>query len=172
MYVIREAQREDVPVIASLMQQYMRETYRGEWRGSARALADDGFGAQFCLLVAEWRHEVVALLGWQRSYDLHHCITGGQVLDLYVLPQHRSRGIAVRLIAFASRVIECNGGAFIKGGAVDNGTGASLYDRFAPAFGNDYILGGRAFRHVASLVDLPMRKLLRSLPKKEWNFEP
>jgi GNAT superfamily N-acetyltransferase len=172
VYVIREAQRDDVPAIATLMQRYMRETYRSEWHGSARTLADDGFGAQFRLLVAERRHEVVALLGWQRSYDLHHCLAGGQVLDLYVLPEHRSRGLAMRLVALASRIIQCNGGAFIKGGAVDNGTGPSLYSRFAPAFGNDYILGGRAFRHVASLVDLPMRELMRSLPKKEWNFEP
>jgi hypothetical protein len=47
-----------------------------------------------------------------------------------------------------------------------------LYERFAPSFGNDYILGGRAFRHVATLADLPSRQLIRSLPKREWNFEP
>ncbi len=173
MYVIREAQPEDVPAIATLMAQYMRETYRGGWHGGATALTRDAFGAEFRVLVAEqWRREVVALLAWQRSYDLHHCIAGGQVLDLFVLPQHRSRGLAVRLIVFACQLIESDGGAFIKGGAVDNGTGSRLYERFAPAFGNDYILGGRAFRHVASLADLSARQLIRSLPKKEWNFEP
>lgn len=171
VYVIREARPEDVAVIATLLEQYMRETYRAGWHGSAAGLIRDGFGAEFRVLVAEQRQEVVGLLAWQRSYDLHHCIAGGQVLDLFVLPQHRCKGVAVRLVSFASRLIASSGGAFIKGGAVDSGTGSRLYDRFAPAFGNDYILGGRAFRHVASLADMPMRQLVRSLPKKEWNVE-
>jgi hypothetical protein len=97
---------------------------------------------------------------------------GGQVLDLFVLPLHRSRGLAVRLIAMACRIVECHGGTFIKGGAVDSGAGSRLYGRFAPSFGNDYILGGRAFRHLASLAELPLRQLMRALPEKEWNFEP
>jgi len=33
-------------------------------------------------------------------------------------------------------------------------------------------LGGKAFRHLAAQAHLPMRKLVRSMPKKEWNFEP
>jgi cytidylate kinase len=60
----------------------------------------------------------------------------------------------------------------MKGGAVDSGTGARLYGRFAPAFGNDYILGGKAFRHLAAQSNLPVRELVRSMPKREWNFEP
>jgi len=69
-------------------------------------------------------------------------------------------------------VIHSEGGAFVKGGAVDSGTGTRLYGRFAPAFGNDYILGGRAFRHLAAQSNLPVRKLVRSMPKRAWNFEP
>jgi GNAT superfamily N-acetyltransferase len=172
VYTIRVAQPEDVPALAKLMGLYMHETYRAGWRGDVNALARDGFGTEFRVLVAEQQHELVALLAWQRSYDLHHCIVGGQVLDLFVLPRHRSRGLAVRLIAVASQIIESNGGTFIKGGAVDSGTGSQLYGRFAPSFGNDYILGGRAFRHVANVAELPLRQLMRTLPKKEWNFEP
>ena len=86
MYVIRGAQPEDVPAIATLMEQYMRETYRGGWHGSTRALTRDAFGAEFRVLVVE-RRQLVALLAWQTSYDLHHCIAGGQVLDLFVLPE-------------------------------------------------------------------------------------
>ena len=114
----------------------------------------------------------MAFLAWERAYDLHHCLTGGHILDLYVAHRHRARGIAVQLIARAAGVIHIEGGAFIKGGAVDSGSGSRLYQRFAPAFGNDYILGGKALRHLAAQSHLPMRKLVRSMPKKEWNFEP
>jgi GNAT superfamily N-acetyltransferase len=114
----------------------------------------------------------MGFLAWERSYDLHHCLSGGHILDLYVVQRHRARGVAVQLIARAAGVVDSEGGAFIKGGAVDSGTGSRLYGRFAPAFGNDYILGGRAFRHLAAQSILPMRKLARSMPRKEWNFEP
>ena len=76
------------------------------------------------------------------------------------------------LIAKATAVIHAQGGAFIKGGAVESGSGSRLYGRFAPAFGNDFILGGKAFRHLGTLPELPIRQLVRALPQKEWNFEP
>lgn len=172
MHALRQARPEDVEAIAALLRAYMHETYTAEWRGSTADLIRDGLGAKFRLLVAELASGVVGLLAWEQSYDLHHCLGGGHVLDLYVTPAHRHKGLAVQLIARASSIIYQEGGAFIKGGAVDTGSGSRLYGRFAPAFGNDYILGGRAFRHLASLSELPARALARSMPKKDWNFEP
>jgi len=52
------------------------------------------------------------------------------------------------------------------------GTGSRLDGRVAPAFGNDYILGGKAFRHLAAQSNLPVTKLVRSMREREWNFEP
>jgi GNAT superfamily N-acetyltransferase len=150
----------------------MLETYHKEWRGSVNGLLQDGFGARFRTLIAALAEQAVGFLAWEISYDLHHCLCGGHILDLYVAHRHRSRGIAVQLIARAAGIIRSEGGAFIKGGAVDGGTGARLYGRFAPSFGNDYILGGKAFRHLAAQANLPVRKLVRSMPKREWNFEP
>jgi GNAT superfamily N-acetyltransferase len=172
MYVIGEASPDDVDTIAALVRAYMLETYHGEWRGSVNGLLQDGFGARFRALIAALADQAVGFLAWERSYDLHHCLSGGHVLDLYVAPRHRARGIAVQLIARAAAIIHSDGGAFIKGGAVDTGTGSRLYGRFAPAFGNDYILGGKAFRHLAAHSNLPVRGLVRSMPKREWNFEP
>jgi GNAT superfamily N-acetyltransferase len=172
MYAIREASPGDVHAVAALLRQYMLETYDDEWRGSVNGLLQDGFGARFRALIAVLADEAVGLLAWEKSYDLHHCLSGGHILDLYVARRHRARGIAVQLIATAAGVIHSEGGAFIKGGAVDSGTGTRLYGRFAPAFGNDYILGGKAFRHLAAQSNLPVRKLVRSMPKREWNFEP
>jgi GNAT superfamily N-acetyltransferase len=172
MYVVREAGPDDAQALAALLRAYMLETYQDEWRGSVKVLLRDGFGARFRALMAAFDDQPVAFLAWERSYDLHHCLIGGHILDLYVAHRHRARGIAVQLIARAAGVIHSEGGAFIKGGAVDSGTGTRLYGRFAPAFGNDYILGGKAFRHLAAQSHLPMRELVRSMPRKEWNFEP
>jgi GNAT superfamily N-acetyltransferase len=171
MYIIREASPEDVQAVAALLRAYMLETYREEWRGSVTGLLQDGFGARFRTIIATRANQALGFLAWEKSYDLHHCLGGGHVLDLYVAQRHRGRGIAVQLIARAAGVIHGEGGAFIKGGAVDSGTGSRLYGRFAPAFGNDYILGGKAFRHLAAQANLPARNLVRSMPRREWNFE-
>jgi len=172
MYVVREASTDDVHTVAALLRAYMLETYHEEWRGSVNGLLQDGFGACFRALIAALADQAVGFLAWERSYDLHHCLGGGHILELYVAHRHRARGIAVQLIARAAGLIHSEGGAFIKGGAVDSGTGSRLYGRFAPAFGNDYILGGKAFRHLAAQSNLPVRMLVRSMPKREWNFEP
>ena len=172
MYVIREANSDDVQGIAALMRAYVLETYHHAWGGRVSDLLKDGFGVHFGALLASLEAQPVGILAWEKSYDLHHCLTGGHILDLYVAPRHRLRGVAVQLILKASRIIHADGGAYIKGGGVDTGTGARLYGRFAMAFGNDYILGGRAFRHLATLPELSIRQLVRSMPEKQWNFEP
>lgn len=172
MYVIREARADDVHEVAVLLRAYMLETYNEEWRGSVNGLLEDGFRTRFRVLIAVLADQAVGFLAWERSYDLHHCLSGGHILDLYVAQRHRGRGIAVQLIARAAATIHSEGGAFVKGGAVDTGAGSRLYARFAPAFGNDYILGGKAFRHLATQASLSVRDLARLMPKKEWNFEP
>jgi GNAT superfamily N-acetyltransferase len=172
MYVIREASPTDVHTLAALLREYMVETYDDEWRGSVNELLEDGFGVRFRVLFAALADQAVGFVAWEKSYDLHHCLSGGHILDLYVAPRHRARGVAVQLIARAAGIIHREGGAYIKGGAVEGGTGSRLYGRFAPAFGNDYILGGKAFRHLAARANLPVRKLVRSMPRREWNFEP
>jgi len=172
MYLIRAAGDGDLPAVASLLEAYMRETYASPWHGTVEGLRRDGLGARLRLLVAQFAGEAVGFLAWERAYDLHHCLTGGHVLDLYVSPGHRVRGVAVQLVAHAAGIVHGEGGAFIKGGAVSGGTASRLYGRFAPAYGNDYILGGRAFRHLAAQSGLAARALARSMPRREWNFEP
>jgi GNAT superfamily N-acetyltransferase len=172
MYTVRPATPDDVHAVAALLKRYMLETYSEAWRGGVPALLEDGFGTRFRTLLATRSGQVEGFLAWEPAYDLHHCLCGGHILDLYVTAPHRSRGVAVQLIAHVARSIQAAGGAFVKGGAVDGGTGGRLYGRFAAAFGNDYILGGKAFRHLAGLPDLRARSLARSMPAKEWNFEP
>lgn len=172
MHLIREATREDATAVAALLQAYMLESYEQAWQGSIDQVLEDGFGARFRMLVAADARQALGFLAWEKAYDLHHCLHGGQVLDLYVLRRYRARGIAVQLIARAAEAIHREGGAFLKGGALEGGAATRLYGRFAPAFGNDYILGGKAFRHLAAQARLPLRSLARSMPRREWNFEP
>ena len=169
--LVRTATRGDVPGIAALLSDYMHETYSAEWRGKPIAIERDGFGNQFHLAVAASGPEIVAFIAWTLSYDLHHCLAGGAVLDLYVAPEHRHRGVAALLIAAVCKEVFAVSGRFLKGGAVDSVTANRLYSRFTPAFGNEYTLGGRAFRRLAEFGGASARDLVRSLPKKAWNFE-
>ena len=169
--LVRMATGGDVPDIAALLSDYMHETYFAEWHGDPIAIERDGFGSRFQMAVAACGPEIVAFIAWTPSYDLHHCMVGGEVLDLYVTPKHRHRGIAALLIAAVCKEVFAVGGRFLKGGAVDSATANRLYSRFTPAFGNDYTLGGRAFRRLAEFGGASARELVRSLPKKAWNFE-
>jgi len=115
MYAIREASPDDVHAVAALLREYMLETYDDEWRGSVNGLLQDGFGTRFRALIAVLADEAVGLLAWEKSYDLHHCLSGGHILDLYVARRHRARGIAVQLIAttagsFTARVAHSSRG--------------------------------------------------------------
>jgi GNAT superfamily N-acetyltransferase len=95
--LVRMITPDDVPDIAALLSGYMRETYSAEWRGGPIAIERDGFGSRFRMAVAARGPEILAFIAWTPSYDLHHCLVGGEVLDLYVAPQHRRRGVAALL---------------------------------------------------------------------------
>jgi Acetyltransferase (GNAT) family len=85
---VRAADQRDVPTLVQLLEAYMHETFKVAWRGSAEALRRDGFGQEFeCQVVVTSDGRVIGFVAWTKSYDLHHCMTGGSILDLYVLPE-------------------------------------------------------------------------------------
>ena len=168
---IRAAVEADLPQITQLLESYMRETYRNEWHGTADTLAKDCLGIE-CELLLATQSDVVGLIAWCRHYDLHHCAKGGEIIDLYVAPPWRNRGIAPMLITAASTQVHRCGGKYLTGSAVDSGRASRLCDRFAPAFGDNFVLGGRAFRHLAELQPRSPRQLAGALPEKAWNHEP
>ncbi len=91
---------------------------------------------------------------------------GGVIVDLFVCPQHRSRGVAVLLaINLAKQIQEC-GGTHLKGGAVNSPIAGRLYHRIAMKLSdNEYYVSGRAFRHLASLSGKSLREIVRILPE-------
>jgi GNAT superfamily N-acetyltransferase len=116
---IRPATVEDVPALAALLDAYMQEVFSSRWHGSRDALIADGFGAKFATILAESSDgQVVAFVAWQHSYDLHHCVPGVEVIDMYVAPAFRGRAVSLLLIAELASQVRAFGGLFVKGQAV------------------------------------------------------
>ena len=159
----------DLPEVAELLRAFMLETFGKPWNGSESALARDAFGKELHIAVAG--EPLAAFIGWTRAYDLHHCIFGASICDMYVAPEHRGRGVALELVCFAAAHVRDEGGIFIQGQAVEGRE--KEYARLAMCFpGASCIIGGRAFRTLAELSGSSPKEIARGLPKREWNFEP
>lgn len=172
-YCIRNAIQDDIPDLEKLLTAFMQETFQRSWSGTPQKLARDGFGAEFQMVVAEAEnHQLIAFGAWKPSYDLHHCIKGGEVIDLYVDPNYRGWGVALKLIMAIATQLQQEGGVYIKGQAVESPSVQRLYQRCARCFpGADCYVSGRAFRRLAELSDHPLRDVVRNLPEAAWNYE-
>ena len=172
-YIIRPAIPADIPKLCQLLDTYMQETFKRAWGGTPQQLEQDGFGVELEMVVAETlEKEAIAFAAWKKSYDLHFCIKGGEVIDLFVCPEHRSRGIAINLLLAVASEIQKHGGVYIKGQAVDTRS-ERLYQRCARCFPEaDCIVSGRAFRRLTELSGKGLREIVRGVPEQSWNFEP
>jgi ribosomal protein S18 acetylase RimI-like enzyme len=173
MLRVRAATTADVDAIASMLREYMKETFGTPWYGSPEALVRDGLGSALRFVIAEAAgEEVVAFVAWQSTYDLHHCVSGAEVMDLYVAPRLRGRAVALLLLVEVAAQAEQLGGKFIKGQAITKPGVRELYDRVAMSFpGADCIVGGRAFRALAELAGRPPRFVVKNMPDRAWNHE-
>ncbi len=163
----------DAAHLAELLRSYMREAYSKEWSGSEAALAANSFLTAVRTLVAEAPDGTVAgFIAWTDAYDLHHCVSGGQVLDMFVVPAARGQGVAVQLLLAAARAVYESGGSYLRGSALEPAPVRALYARAAVSWDErSCIVGGKAFRHLAGLAGRPLREVVRSMPPVEWNYE-
>lgn len=173
-YQIRIATPDDILGLEKLLIAFMQETFQRSWSGTSQKLAQDGFGAEFEMVVAEAENQkLIAFAAWTSAYDLHHCLKGGTVIDLFVTPAHRGRGVAIKLIIKIATQIQQQGGVFITGQAVENPSVQRLYQRCAHCFpGAECYVSGRAFRRLTELSGQSMRDLVRNLPEPAWNYDP
>jgi GNAT superfamily N-acetyltransferase len=167
----RLATSQDAPALAELLQRYMHETYDGPWRGTPDRLERDAFGAHLNIVVAVSGERLVGFAAWGPTYDLHHCVRGVEIVDMFVVPSHRGWAVAVGLLATVAAHGLRGGAMFVTGSGVPTGTGAKLYERGAIRHGDKFYLSGRAFRALAQADPTSPRGLVRSVPARDWNFE-
>lgn len=171
-YRVRIAHPDDADGIAGLLTEYVGGELGGLWQGSTVQLLRDGFGRSFELLLATARDASLAgFVAFAHDYDLHVCMPGGRVMDLYVRPAHRGRGVAPALLASAAAEIQREGGRYMKGHAQTAPSTTRLYERCGVPFpGPEYTIAARAFRQLAGLAGADARRLAAELPEKAWNF--
>lgn len=135
-------------------------------------LRADALGACCELLLAsDSSRDSVGLCAFEPDYDLHVCIRGGRILDLYVQPSWRRRGVAAALLASAAREISERGGRYMKGQSLPIPEVVGFWNRCAVAFeGPEFTLSAKAFRHLASLAGATPRQMAANLPDRQWNF--
>ncbi len=168
---IRRVILDDLATVIEMLHAYMIEVFAKPWSGTRIQLIADLTAQRLQLAIAEREGVPIGFIAWTTAYDLHHCVHGGELNDLYVVPTARGRGVAPALIAFACQALASEGGVFIKGTAVP--TAVKTYARVAWGWDcHELILGGRAFRTIAQLAGAAPRDIVRGLPDPAWNHEP
>ena len=115
-YTVRAADQRDVPTLVQLLAAYIHETFQVAWQEPAEALRRDGFGQAFeCQDAMTGDDWVIGFVAWTKSYDLHHCMTGGSILDLYVSPESRGRGVVPALVCTVAAEMLRRGGTYVEG---------------------------------------------------------
>ncbi len=151
----------------------MDEALSLAWGGATSALERDVSAGRIHVLVADETDALIGFAAWTWSYDLHHCVRGGEVLDVYVTPGRRGQGVAVALLAAIANEIWRAGGTYLKGLVVAERAGRRLYQRLGVSFpGEHCYVSGRAFRELSGLAGRSPREIVRRLPDKSWNREP
>ena len=174
--IVRRATTADARELARLLADYIGESFPGHAGTSAERLQQDVLtppdGQR--VVVAEDDGALIGFMAWDRVYDMHWAQAGASIADLYVAPARRGHGVALALTAAACAFARDEGATFLRGGAYDRHSPTGrFYERFA--IGSDSAechCSGRAFRHLAELHGSPPRTLVRSLPPRDWNYQP
>jgi GNAT superfamily N-acetyltransferase len=152
--VVRPAREDDVPDIASMVDDFVKGHKAQRHVRSQEALRAAYFGRRPVaeIIVAEWRGRVVGMGQWARIYDMFWGMVGGRADWLYVRPEARGLGIS-----------------FLCGSGNDRTRG--IYERSAMLSGTsvEFHLSAAAFQRVADLAGLSPRVIVRGLPAPELN---
>ena len=166
---VRVAMASDMPEMGSLLGRYMGEFLGRPWEGSAAELRD-GLGRDFHAVIACTGYAMVGFAVWHNTYDVHHCLPGGEISDMYVLPQNRGKGIAPTLIAMVASQVLRTGGRFVKG-RIDKAA-EPFYRKVAIVCeGSESYISGRAFRTLAGRAEAVPQRTIRRFPALSENFE-
>lgn len=91
---------------------------------------------------------------------------------MFVASSARGKGTGPALVCAIAAQVQQQGGAFLRGQAVDKASVRKLYNRVAMTCATEECtIGGRAFRAVAALASQPAKDIVRAVPAKGWNYE-
>ena len=173
---VRRALLEDAEALAALLRAYLDERHPDHRGTTADELRRDVLGDTGTqrVLLAVRGDEPIGFVAWDPVYDMHWAAAGAAIADLYVKPGARGVGVALRLVVALAAEARAEGASFLRGASFDRDSPTGrFYERIAVAFDSaECQCGGRAFRHLAGLHGEPIRTVLRSLPPREWNYQP
>ena len=171
-YTISTVSVDDLDSIAKLIDDYVRQNLNmSSWPGSPDVLKRDYACGCFNMNAIGNGEKMVGFVAWMRGYDLHHCVHGAFVTDLYIDSAYRCRGLAAMLICAIAAEITRQGWSFMRGQAL-SGRATRLYERVGVRFGtNEYNVSGKALRQLASLAGRSTREIVRGLPTRDMNWE-
>lgn len=171
---VRSARVEDVPAIADMVDDFVRDHPARKHPRSADDLRDAYFGPNPVaeIVVAERAGEVVGMGQWARIFDMFWGMRGGRAEWLYLRPEVRGLGVWAAIIATIASRVRAWGGEFLVGAGNDDTR--RLYARSALPGGEstDYHLSAKAFEEFADLAGLPPREVIRQLPDPILNKVP
>jgi len=162
--IVRQFEPGDAEDVAALFAAYMAEALGGVSVMTPERLVA-GCGRQFELtLAADGR--IVGFAAWRETYDLHHAAAGGEVIDFFVAPAHRGRGVAVQLVAGVAAAVRARDGAFLYSLVLpDDPARLKLARRWGVGFPGEHVyLAQEVFARMADWGGrAPVRPAIRAL---------
>jgi GNAT superfamily N-acetyltransferase len=135
--MIRLASVLDAKALAPIVQRYVEEAFSSNWGGTESRLLEALDTRHVRILITVNGDELVGFAALLDDYDLHHCVRGLRVIDLYVVPAQRGRCIGATLLAHVAHHALSGGFAYIRGEAVPSAAARRLFGRISNASGID-----------------------------------
>jgi GNAT superfamily N-acetyltransferase len=164
--MIRLASVLDTKELAAILERYVREAFSSDWGGTESRLLDGLASGLVRILIIAQNEVIDGFAAMVDDYDLHHCVRGIRVIDLYVVPARRGQCIAARLLAHVAHFALSKDFTYVRGEAVPSPAARRLFERGAVRFGDSFNLSGRSLRELAALRDMSPRELVRKLPAR------
>ncbi len=170
--VVRAAVESDIDEIAGMIDELAKGHLAENWKRQKSSLKQAYFnGAPIAYLyIAERKSIILGMAQWVRQYDMFWSQFGGVLEWLYVKPEYRGSGVAAAIVVELCSQIRKSGGSYAMGEGL-NPNVSKLYERVAIGWSaRKCSIAGEAFQVFADLSGMPLRQIVKGLPKHELNY--